>query len=105
MAHAHIRDPRSAISQRDLGRQLPFQEGCRRGALESGTLLGKMIPIVSVFSEHILQSHLHDAPVRGAQDPAERWAVTDVVGTPDCRYDPLEWGRTVIRVVRYVEGF
>ena len=55
--------------------------------------------------KHILQRDLHDAPIRGAQNLAERRAVEVVIGTGDCRYDSLEGRGTVIRMVRYVEGF
>ena len=55
--------------------------------------------------ENKLQRHLHDPPIRGAQDLTKLRAVAVSIGTPDCRHDSLEWRGTVVRVVRHVEGF
>src|SRR5436309_15687743 len=82
--NVHLQSPVSSVSERQL----------HRAPLPSNTTL-----------KHILQRYLHDAPIRGAQNLAERGAVEVVIGTGDCRYDSLEGRGTVIRMVRYVEGF
>ena len=55
--------------------------------------------------EHELESHLHDAWIRGVQEFAERRAKKVIIGTVECRYDSLKGRCTVISVIRHVEGF